>query len=255
MKRSMLAFFALGVLAALATAEDRSAPVNPARQAAPAVSAAPSPAGKQTAAAPALPRYVPPARGAPRMRVGAGTRAGGAVAKVEALSPESLGHTLSASPSLYWHLSEPTQARIDFTLTDEASVAPLVETTLSGPFSAGVHRIELTGLGVQLAPGTQYQWFVSLVPDPEERSADVVAGGGVALVDASPLRAELDAAPADEQVLVLARNGIWYDAVDTLSRRIESAPTDALARQQLASLLEQVGLADLAAEESAVSAQ
>jgi hypothetical protein len=253
MKRSMLAFFVLGVLAALATAEDRPTPAP--SPASPPVPTTVSATAKQTAAAPALPRYVPPARGAPRMRVGAGTRTAGAVARVEALSPESLGHTLSASPSLYWHLSEPTQARIDFTLTDEATVEPLVEKTLSGPFMAGMHRIELTGLGVQLTPDTPYQWFVSLVPDPEERSSDVVAGGGVALVDAAPLRAELAAAPADEQALVLARNGIWYDAVDTLSRRIESAPSDALARQQLASLLEQVGLPDLSAKESTADTQ
>jgi hypothetical protein len=240
----MLAFFALGVLAALATAEDRPTPSNPPS---PPVSAAPGP--KETAATAALPRYVPPARGAPRMRVGAGTRAAPSrtAARVEVLSPESIGHTLSASPSLYWHLSEPTPARIDFTLTDEASVKPLVEQTLHGPFTAGLHRIELTALGVELTPGTEYQWYVSLVPDPEERSADVVAGGGVARVDAAPLRDQLAAAPAEEQVLVLARNGIWYDAVDTLSRRIESAPADTLARKQLAALLEQVGLSDLAA--------
>ncbi|HEX5068442.1 MAG TPA: DUF928 domain-containing protein [Myxococcota bacterium] len=251
MKKSLLAFFCLGVLAALATAEDRRPP--PPNPAPPPVSAAPG--TKQVAAQPELPRWVPPARGAPRMRVGAGTRSAGASkARVEVLSPESIGHTLSASPSLYWHLSDPTQARVDFTLTDDASVKPLVEQTLSGPFTAGVHRIDLTGLGVKLAPGTEYQWFVSLVPDPEERSADVVAGGGVALVDGAPLRAELDAAPADEQALVLARNGIWYDAVDTLSRRIESAPADAVARQQLAALLEQVGLSDIAAEEGAANA-
>ena len=249
MKRSMIAFCALGVLAALATAEDRRTPANPPSL---PVSAAPGP--KETAATAALPRYVPPARGAPRMRVGAGTRAvGRTAARVEVLSPESVGHTLSASPSLYWHLSEPTPARIDFTLTDEASVKPLVEQTLHGPFSAGLHRIDLTTLGVKLTQGTEYQWYVSLVPDPEERSADVVAGGGVALVDAAPLREELAAAPAEEQVLVLARNGIWYDAVDTLSRRIESAPSDALARQQLAALLEQVGLPDVAAGNGAGS--
>jgi hypothetical protein len=248
MKRGLLLFFGLGVLAALATAEDRSAPPKPVS---PPVSAAP--AVEQTAAAPspstaALPRYVPPARGAPRMRIGAGTRAAGArtTARVAVLSPESIGHTLSASPSLYWHLSEPTQARVDFTLSDESAVAPLVEKTLSGPFAAGVHRIDLAGLGVKLAPGTAYQWYVSLVPDPEERSADVVAGGGVELADAAPLQSELTAASANEQVLVLARNGIWYDAVDALSRRIESAPTDALARQQLAALLAQVGLEDIA---------
>ena len=250
MKRSLLLFFGLGVLAALATAEDRPAPASP-----PPPPAVAAPAPKQTASA--LPRWVPPARGAPRMRVGGGTRsAGGAdVPRVEALTPEATGQTLSPSPSLYWHLSAPTKARVDFTLSHEASVSPLVDQTLAGPFEAGVHRVDLAGLGVKLEPGTEYQWYVSLVSDPEDRSSDVVAGGGVLLVDTSALREEVARAPADEQVLVLARNGIWYDAVDALSRRIESAPADAQAREQLAALLEQVGLDQIAAAERATRAR
>ena len=257
MKRSLFVFFALGVLAALATAEDKPA-ARPAPTAAAdtGVSApppnAPAADAKVASTSSALLRYLPPARGAPRMRVGAGTRGNGAPgARIEALSPEDLGRTLSASPSLYWHLSQPTQARVDFTLIDPSSVSPLVERTLEGPFEAGVHRIDLTHLGVKLAPGTEYQWFVSLVPDPEERSSDVVAGGGVELVDAGALREELARAPDSQQVLVLAQNGIWYDAIDALSRRIDQTPADPLPREQRAALLEQVGLADVAAAERA----
>jgi hypothetical protein len=164
------------------------------------------------------------------MRVGAGTRAVGRIAARVEVSARVRGHTLSASPSFYWHLSGPP-ARIDFTLTDEASVKRW-SSRRSGPFSAGLHRIDLTTLGVKLTPGTEYQWYVSLVPDPEERSSDVVAGGGVELVEAAPLEKELAAAPAEERVLVLARNGIWYDAVDTLSPASDRA-VDTLARQQL----------------------
>lgn len=252
MKRSLFLFFTLGVLAALATAQDR----DPRPQPTPPP-AARTPEAKPAAGTPALPRFVPPPRGAPRMRVGAGTRslAGTTPESVEVLSPETVGQTLSASPSLYWHLSQPTQARIDFTLIDESSVAPLVEQTLAGPFEAGVHRIDLTSLGVKLAPGTAYQWFVALVPDPDERSSDVVAGGGVELVEAKALREELARAPDGEQAFVLAQHGIWYDAIDALSRRIESAPADPLPREQRAALLEQVGLTEIAAAERAARAQ
>jgi hypothetical protein len=245
MKRKLAFFFVAGILAALATAEDnRSASQPP---------ASPAPAIKPAAGAPDAPRYLPRARGAPRMRVGAGTRSadGGAFPIVEVLSPEAVGLTLSESPSLYWHLSAPTQARVDFTLIDESSVSPLVEQTLAGPFEAGVHRVDLTGLGVRLAPGTEYQWYVALVPDPEERSSDVVAGGGVALADPAPLRDDLARAAEGEQALLLAREGIWYDAIDSLSRRIERAPADPLPREQRAALLEQVGLVRVAAAERA----
>jgi hypothetical protein len=136
-------------------------------------------------------------------------------------------------------------------LIDEKAIAPLVERTLTGPFEAGVQRIDLGGLGVRLAPGKDYQWFVSLIPDPDERSEDIVAGGGVALADPAPLRETLASAPEGEQVVVLAREGIWYDAIDALSRRIESAPADPLPREQRALLLAQVGLARVAEAERA----
>jgi hypothetical protein len=254
MRRGLLGLFAVGVLAALANAEDQPAPAaGSAPAAAPPETAAPAPPKATTGGATELPRYTPRARGAPRLRIGAGTRSvgGSSFPAVEVLSPESVGLTLLESPSLYWHLSAPTDARIDFTLIDESSVAPLVEQTLAGPFEAGIHRIDLGGLGVRLAPGAQYQWFVALVPDPEERSADVVAGGGVERTDPAPLRDALAQAPESEQVQVLAREGIWYDAIDALSRRIERAPADPQPREQRASLLEQVGLARIAAAERA----
>ena len=244
MKRSLAFFFGLGILAALATAGDRNPPSAP-----PPVSS-PPPTSSSTGGAPVLPRYVPPVHDAPRVSVGAGTRAAGVAAHLEAISPESLGQTLSPSPSLYWYLFEATQARVDFTLTDPASVAPLVEKTLPGPFAAGMHRVDLDALGVKLAPGTEYHWYVSLVTDPEERSSDVVAGGIVLLVDGGALREEVARVSAEERPLVLAQNGIWYDAVDALSRRIESQPSDPTARRQLAALLEQVGLEPAAASES-----
>ncbi|HXK25940.1 MAG TPA: DUF928 domain-containing protein [Myxococcota bacterium] len=245
MKRSLLVSFALGILAALATAEDR----NPPSRTPPVAS--PPPTSTSAPGAIALPRYVPPVHGSPRSSVGAGTRTAGVTAHVEAISPDPLGQTLSPSPSLYWQLSEPTSARVDFTLTDEASVAPLVEKTLSGPFAAGMHRIDLDALGVKLVPGTEYQWYVSLVSDPEERSSDVVTGGTVLLVEGGALREEVARVSAEERPLVLAQNGIWYDAVDALSRRIESQPSDPTPRRQLAALLEQVGLEPAAPEATA----
>lgn len=250
MDRTLAVCFLAGILAALATAEEDTGASR--GRAAPAQAPA-SAQATPSVSAPDVPHFVPPARGAPRTRVGAGTRSqtGVATPVVEVLSPEEVGHTLSETPSLYWYVSAATPVRIDFTLIDESSVAPLVEKTLPGPFPAGVHRIELESLGVRLAPQKEYQWFVSLVPDAEERSSDLVAGGGVALVDAGPVREQLASAEPGQQAFVLARNGIWYDAIDTLSRRIEQAPADPLPREQRAALLEQVGLERVAAAERA----
>lgn len=49
--------------------------------------------------------YVPPRRGAPKTRVGGGTRSGGQPLHLALLAPEHTGLTRSASPTLYWWLS------------------------------------------------------------------------------------------------------------------------------------------------------
>ena len=109
--------------------------------------------------------------------------------------------------------------------------------------------VELSQLGVELVEGTTYDWFVALVLDPSARDADVVAGGAIARAPTTPqLTAELR---SDEPAYrVLARNGIWYDAIADLSGAISAAPPDSpqghALRAKRASLLEQVGVGAVA---------
>lgn len=208
--------------------------------------------GVVVAAAPAgaarLPVFVPPKRGAPKMRVGGATRGArtSGAASLQALVPEDGGLTVEAQPVLYWYLSEQTSGRIDVTIVDEASVAPVLETTIAGPLAPGVHPIRLADHQVSLTPGITYQWYVALVSDAERRSNDVIAGGGIERVAASePLREKLVAAPAPSG-FALAEAGIWYDAFDALSRAVDASPRDPEARGSRAALLEQVGLVEVA---------
>lgn len=61
------------------------------------------------------------------------------------------------------------------------------------------------------------------------------------------LRERLDlSAPQGRDVFVYAENGIWYDAIASVSTRIEAAPSDPELRAQRAALLQQVGLSDVA---------
>jgi hypothetical protein len=208
--------------------------------------------GVVVAAAPSgstpLPVFVPPKRGAPKVRVGGATRgtASPGAPSLLALVPEDGGLTVEANPVLYWYLSAPTTGRIDVTIVDEASVAPLLETTIAGPLAPGVHAIRLADHKVSLSPGVHYQWYVALVPDADRRANDVIAGGGIERVAApEPLREKLAAAQAAPG-FALAEAGIWYDAFDALSRQVEASPRDPPARGSRAALLDQVGLAEVA---------
>ena len=196
-----------------------------------------------------LPVFVPPKRGAPKTRVGGATRGARTpgTPSLQALVPEDGGLTVEAQPVLYWYLSEATRGRIDVTIVDESSAAPLLEATIAGPLAPGVHPIRLADHQVSLAPGINYQWFVALVPDAERRSNDVIAGGGIERVAPSdPLREKLAAAEAPSRSFVLAEAGIWYDALEAISRAVEASPRDPEARGSRAALLEQVGLAEVA---------
>lgn len=193
------------------------------------------------------PTFTPTNLGTPSTRLGGATRSGSdSMPRTEALVPEQAGQTLEAQPVLYWFLSDATDDRIDFALVGVDPINPILETTLKGPFEPGIQRIRLADYDVELELGVSYQWFVRIVPNPEQRLYDRVVGGGIERIDPSPeLEAQLAAAHVGDAHYVLAENGVWYDALDSLSVQIEAAPDDEALLAQRGALLEQVGLRNL----------
>jgi hypothetical protein len=182
----------------------------------------------------------------PSTRVSGATRGKNPVAWPEVLVPETAGYTLSDQPVLYWHLSAKTDERIEFTLIGLDPILPILEATLQGPFEAGIHRIRVADHGVKLETGVSYQWFVKVVPNPEQRLYDRVVGGGIDRKElTAELKAKLDAVQAGSSHYVLAAEGIWYDALDHLETQIATSPTDPALLSDRSSMLEQVGLEHL----------
>ncbi len=185
-----------------------------------------------------------PNRGAPTSRLGGATRSVGAntLPRIEALVPEEPGWTLRAQPVLYWYLAATTDARIDFVLLRIEPMEAVAETTLARPERAGVQRLDLTEHGVELELGVSYQWLVKLVPNPEDRSYDRIVGGGIERVASTKdLEGKL-AVQTASRPHVLAEAGVWYDAVDILSRGIDAEPGNRTLWNQRAALFQQVGL-------------
>ena len=50
-----------------------------------------------------------------------------------------------------------------FTLIDGGSIAPLAERKIDSPSLAGIQRLRLDRLGVELRPGIDYEWSITLV--------------------------------------------------------------------------------------------
>ena len=195
-----------------------------------------------------MPVYKPPLRGCPAGRVGGGTRG----IKTEqptliALTPDHVALTVQEKPSFYWYLSKPTEFKLEFVLIDNNAVKPLIEKQITTPIQNGINCVRLADLNVRLAPGMQYKWFIVLVLDPEHRSKDIIASGAIERVEIpQALQRKLAQASKVEALYLYAENGIWCDAMSTISELIDAAPNDVNLRKMRASLLEQVGLSEVA---------
>lgn len=195
-----------------------------------------------------MPVYKPPKRGAPRALVGGGTRGTGTgLPPISVLAPDHIGQTIHEQPSLYWYLSKPISDRIEFVIIDNQAIQPMLEINLGTKIKPGIQCLNLADYGVRLVPGRQYRWFVALVPDPDRRSKDVIAGAVIERIDLpESLPAKLVNADEIEVSHIYAKIGLWYDALCTISALIADTPNDPFLRKQRASLLEQAELKDVA---------
>jgi hypothetical protein len=201
----------------------------------------------RSAAAADMPEYIPPVRSAPGGRVGGSTRGPGTPPTLSALAPDHTGLTIQEQPSLYWYLSKPTSYPIEFTIIDDRGIQPLIERRLSGSLQPGMQRVRLAEYGLRLSVGVLYRWSVALVVDPDNRSRDVIAGGAIErIAPPTELRAKLARAGKTRAPYLYAEAGLWYDALAAISDLIDAAPNDQVLRQERASLLEQVGLPQIA---------
>jgi hypothetical protein len=176
-------------------------------------------------------------------RVGGGARgAGGLDASLVALVPEQVALTTSEQPSLFWFQSKAAKARLELTLIEPGNPKPLL--VLGSPTAApGIHRIRMASYGVKLAVDVRYKWTVSLVPDPANRSLDVVATGMVKRIQPTKeLTQKLAASSPASRPAIYAQAGIWYDALGAISDEIDKNPKDKPLIVERLDLLKQVGL-------------
>jgi hypothetical protein len=193
------------------------------------------------------PRRPSPPPLAPRGRVGSGVRGGGGEGSpLLPLAPDHVGFTIEEQPSFYWFLSHDTSSALEFTLRDDRAVKPVVEIRLQSPAQAGVHRTSLKDLGIKLAVGVQYKWYVTLLQGQEASSKDIVAGGTIERLDLIEALPHLEVPKTEDKVHRFAAAGIWYDAIRAISEQIEASPNDAGLRCKRAHLLKQVNLSEIA---------
>ena len=189
--------------------------------------------------------YTPPkGMGRPWPTQGGGTRGTASCNPTLAvLAPhDHTGLTLDEQPTLYWYISEVCHEAFEVTITEEDAIAPLLEYRLPAPSNPGIQKIRLRDLNLHLEVGKQYQWSIALIMDPAHRSKDIVAIGGIARVSHSSEQGNQFVQGGTTEVTEkFLKAGLWYDAVGSISEKIELEPSQELSTQR-ALLLKQVHL-------------
>jgi adenylate cyclase len=175
--------------------------------------------------------------GAPSELEGGATRSASLGPRIRAVVPQGFGLTLESQPVLSWHLSKETSQKATFRLMSPDGAKALVDEPLDGPLAAGLQRIRLADYGVELEPGLIYGWGVQI------GSRGQVAEARIQRLDpAASLRRNLREAKAADRPILLAESGIWYDALEGFSLRIDAAPEDATRRAERRALIESAEL-------------
>jgi hypothetical protein len=196
-----------------------------------------------------MPVYKPRARGPSRGRVDGGFRGGREGEPIlKVLAPaDHVGETVKKRPALYWYLSTPSPYEIVFTLEDTNQYKPIVERTLPAPAHAGIQVIRLADFESALEEQVQYRWHISVVVDPDSRSKDIHAMG---LIERRSYTEDLflntSCKDPRDAICLYADAGLWYDAIAVISDLIAAHPTDRVLRLQRATLLDQIGLPEVA---------
>lgn len=240
--KALLAIYLTAATAASVTAQEREDTGRATTQGDDASKSDVQTTGKR--AARAMPVYTPPQRGAPKARVGGGTRGTGDSAPyITVITPPDLALSASSQPVLFWYLSGQLSNRFELALINDQSIEPVMELALDSGLAPGIHAVDLSDHDIRLQPGRSYQWSVVAVVDPDHRSSDILSSARLEYVEADAgLRDTIEQATPEQAVSLYAGSGYWYDAFATLTQLIDEHPENPVFRQQRISLLEQAGL-------------
>ena len=210
-------------------------------------------------------RFVPPVNKNPRQSQGSGSRGCRNQSVRENLvtllmpSKEYVGQTLSGRPTFFWHLSQPVSVPMQFSLVEDKSGGKTVLKQQIDSPQPGIIQVEIPQNQPELVPGRLYRWNITLLCNANRPSENVFLQSWIERVSATPtLKQQLAGATSNrnstpqqlrDRASVYARSGLWYDAITTLSDALNTNPQNTLVQDDFFSLLDQVGLTEVAKQE------
>jgi hypothetical protein len=184
------------------------------------------------------------------------------------------GLSMTDQPNLYWYMSYWWKDNLGFTLNEFGTGKLIIEDSIrpsdcqkypdvakdeaksdEGKDEAKskddlICHLRLADYGVRLKPNKDYEWFVFIVMDPEQRTSDWLSSAFVRYTQPSgQLTRRLNSTPLEQRFSIYKKNDFWYDAIDNLAAQIRQQPglpeNDPL-RKKLKSWIEQEKMLNVA---------
>lgn len=180
----------------------------------------------------------------PGRRVGGGSR-GECMSSdtLVALSPKNhLIETISTTPTLYFSMPAfEDPLLVEFVLKNKAGdiiADKLFETGTSG----GLQGLNLANHISPLDVGEEYEWYVSVLCNPNNRAQDLVVHGWMRHVSLDANEPSLENLSVVQQVASYQSRGLWHDAITLLAQSQIQGLNPAETTPLWSDLLEEEGL-------------
>lgn len=208
-----------------------------------------------------VPLFFQPKQGITTSTQSSGSRGAGGMIypRIHLLAYPGYSSTTQKSPVFYGFLSDSWKGMMSFTVREVPNSEEMIDSEVGEllyeeedlsktdfAISGGFFAISLEKCGISLKTGKKYEWLVSLVPDPDNRSADVVAKAPIFKIDPTNILLKHLKEAKGKEHMVYAQEEIFYDAISEISKKIENQKGNRRLRNIRAEFLKQVGLTKLA---------
>lgn len=161
----------------------------------------------------------------------------------------NMGLTTEEYPIFWFYIpySSTDIRQAEFMLLDE-NKRPVIDKPIRVQLSGipGIISVPLNSTTNPLEPEQKYHWFFELVCDSKNPSNNPRVDGWIKRVQPSQeLLSQLEHNQTEQNYLVYAENGIWYDALTSLIETIQVNPSNSTFTNDWFNLLQSVELQDL----------
>jgi Domain of Unknown Function (DUF928) len=161
------------------------------------------------------------------------------------------GTTLSERPTFWFDVPDEksTIKSMEFVLQDSTD-QDLYRSWIVPPETPGIVRVGLPETATALKPGTLYHWFLNISFEcPSDASVTRQINGWIQRVAPDAKLTEmLKNATPEQQAILYAKHGIWFDALTILGDLRRSKPKELSAIENWNRLLQSIGLENLKTE-------